>query len=77
MRTKHSFTRPREHREPPNWQVDEVLDPPLEDPNPPDDFNTPADVAAPVPEERVQRSEWEYHSHLCGEFSLPTPCLTD
>ena len=48
MQTKHLFTQPCEHREPPNWQVDEVLDPH------PDDFNAPADVAALVPEERVQ-----------------------
>ena len=73
MRTKHSFTQPQEHREPPNWQVDEVPDPPLEDLNPPEDLNALVNLVAPVPEERVQQSEWEYHTHLCGEFSLPTP----
>lgn len=67
MQTKHSFAQLREHQEPPNWQVEEVPNPP------PDGFNAPADVAVPVPEERVWRSEWEYHTHLCGEFSLPTP----
>ena len=61
MQTKHSFTQPREHREPPHWQLEE-------DPDPPDVFNAPADVAAPV-----RRSEWEYHPHLCGEFSLLAP----
>jgi hypothetical protein len=67
MRAKHSFSQPREHREPPDWQVDEVPDPP------PEDLNAPADGAAPVPEERARGSEWEYHTHLCGEFSLPSP----
>jgi hypothetical protein len=67
MQAKHSFAQPQEHQEPPNWQVDEVLAPPLED------FNAPADIAAPVPEERAWGSEWEYHTLLCGEFSLPSP----